>query len=165
MRPEDLDEDYFDNLLSQIEDHPSWEIDEGPFTRQESIDQALEGGEGEVSYNHTETDGTLNVVIPDRGTPSGAMEAVLRQPLISELEQEEREFAGELRNAYQSIVEQNQTEYIEPSDDGSVILGVNVPLEYSDTELRDTVEAVSQISTEVDTLHRELTSVTQQYQE
>jgi len=90
----------------------------------------------------------------------------LAQPLDGTQRDEpyEDSFGEDLMEAYQSIVDGVDAEYLDPEADPVRILGLGVPLDYEEEELEKSLDVASEVSREVQGLNDSVMDVIESYQ-
>jgi hypothetical protein len=152
--------EYFEEVLNQIDDHPDWQYSPGNrFSIEEVAERAAEfDSEAEFYVNHVDTDGTFRLHAPNLSDPVSAVMGSLAQPLdgTQRTDPYEDSFGEKLMEAYQSIVDEVEADYLNPESDPLHILGLHVPMSYQEEKLAEALDAASEASIEVQDLNDEV---------
>lgn len=156
----------FQDAVNTLEDHPDWEFEEDWQTLDEIVEDAETSGRSELKYQHTETDGSLNLTINGfDGEP--VLEGHLTQSLDIEFPHDPTAgyFTEELVETYQAIAEDQESDYIDPVGNVYDVLSLHAPHDYERTELEEALTQASDASREVQSMHDEVTEVVRDYRE
>lgn len=155
-----FDEDYFTNLVSEVADHPDWNYREDNFYTTDEVARTASSfaAEAEFRLDHSETDGVLTLRAPNLTTPLAALAGELEQPLDRSQSRnpEPDSFGSKLAEAYQSIADEQNTEYTSADADPIAIQSIQVPLEYQSDSLYESLDAVSETSRKVQQLNNDI---------
>ena len=160
---DDYGSEHFEEVLNQIDGHPGWEYSEdNMFSKDEAAEQASEfRSETEFTVNHVDTDGTFKLHAPNLSEPVSTVTGSLAQPLdgTQRTDPYEDSFGEDLMEAYQSIVDEVDAEYLNNDANPVHILGLHVPLDYEEEELDEALNAASEASSKVQELNNDVMDV------
>ena len=163
FEPERYDEQYFKNLLENIEEHPQWEYsNQNNHPRDQRIDTAAYfDATKEVFIDNKSTDGTLHLMMPHRHEPVAAATGTLDQPLDGTQKEDpyKNSFGEKILKAYESTVEGHSAEYLKTEPDTISIASITIPLEYNEDTLQETLEIADQVSRDIQDLNDDVESV------
>jgi len=158
-------ENFYQELISQINNHPNWEIEEydsqDPELNIESrISASASEGNQEYGFEHTESDRVLVAQIPSYGRRDRALSGFVMTPLA--------EFANEcafqesLSQVHDQIVKKHDGEYVGVSN-GEASISVKVPFDYDSIELNESLDSLGDIISEIDGLHDDVYDLLENY--
>jgi len=157
---DDYGSEYFEEVLNQIDEHHDWQYSEdNRFSIEEVAEQASEfDSEAEFYVDHVDTDGTFRLHAPNLSEPIAAVMGSLAQPLdgTQRTDPYEDSFGEKLMEAYQSIVDEVESDYLNPESDPVHILGLCVPMSYQEERLDGALDVASEASIEVQDLNDEV---------
>lgn len=161
----DLDEQYFADLINQFAEHPEWRFSGDTDEAVERVIEAAEEGRSvEHWFNHVETEGNLRVEIPTQRETSGVAYGELSQSLYPWPEPSTEEpFLNQIVEAYTSIAERANADYVTADSTPFTVLTVDVPADYDPEILESAITSISDASREVQNLHDDLTGVLESY--
>jgi len=149
--------DTYQNVLRNIDNHENWVFDtDYSGSNIEEVAEAAVESEGFYRFNHEDNDSVITGRIPDLGSEDGVIKAWLEQPLDRAIDSVEEDFSSGLADTQYEIADGNVGEYISPCRDPRIIAEFEVPGDYSETKLNESLNRLSNISVEVDDLHSDL---------
>lgn len=165
---DDYGSEYFEEVLTQIDEHPAWEYSADNRLSMEEVAEKASNFESEAEFNvrHVDTEGVLRLHAPNLSEPVSAAAGLLAQPLDGTQRDDpyEGSFGEDLMEAYQSIVDGLEAEYLTLDADPVTILGIGIPLDYEEEELNKSLNAASEASIEVQELNDDAIEVIESYQ-
>lgn len=165
---DDYSSEYFEEVLTRIDEHPDWEYSADNMLSMEEVAEKASGFESEAEFNvnHVDTEGVFRLHAPNLSEPVSAVAGSLAQPLDGTQRDDpyEGSFGEDLMEAYQSIVNKVDAEYLTLDADPVTILGIGVPLDYEEDALDDSLNVASEASREVQELNGGVIEVIESYQ-
>jgi len=167
-----FDETYFENLISDVEDHPDWQLDEDSYCSREEIasraaDKVDELSMVEAQFEHP-AGGVLRVQLPEDESEV-ALKGRTRNTVMGEPKQEIGDFPELLEDSYQTIAEDhNEGEYTETSSSSHLSFDLNtvaVPWDYNEEELYTSLDCLSDAVQEAGEMNQELRETVVSYQQ
>jgi hypothetical protein len=167
-RFDDYGAEHFEEVLNQIDGHPDWEYSENNMLSMDEVaEQASEfSSESEFEFDHVDTEGSFRLHAPNLSEPVSAVMGSLAQPLdgTQRTDPYEGSFGEDLMEAYQSIVDEVDSEYLSNDADPVNLLGLGVPLDYDEEKLDESLDVASEVSREVQELNDGVMQVIESYQ-
>jgi len=165
--PDDYGQEYFRNLINEIDSHPDWEFrPEENKPVEELVEEGSNFGWEEMYIDNTETDATLRFTIPHAYDPVLAAAGSLSQPLDGTQRKEpyEGSFGVKIKEAYESIVEDHDAEYLSTDNPDPLFqAGISIPLDYDEDTLHDSLSAAGDLSRDIQEVNDEVVAVLEEY--
>lgn len=157
--------EYYRELIRPLDTHPDWRRTEASPAVDDAVARAVNGGLGELFYQHNATSARLHVRIPAQ-TTSGALDALLNQPLDPHMSERgpPDTFTARVSTAHYGIADTYRTAYTRPATDPSLIVTVAVPVEWKTAVWAETIRALSRTAAAVDELHTALEQLVRNFE-
>jgi hypothetical protein len=174
MTEEDLDfhskQDIL-SIISVIDENPDWfarSTDAEEFAHRSTVPESYRDQledykgslQGETSYEHR--DSGISLYIYGNSIDEPAVHGSMLQNLGTFDIVGDVDLESELRETYDSFVENADTDRVSPSED-SQVLHFSIPADYDTEQVEHVFNEVFDIAEQVDQMHNELVEVTQKY--
>ena len=165
--PQDVDFDkygseYFEKTINTVAEHPDWSLSDPEESVAEISKEASDfHGNEELMFDHEDTEGYLRLQVPNTYSPVTAVGGTLSQPLdgTQRTDPYEGSFGETVQEAYQSVVDEHENEYLTMDSDPVSVLSVSVPLDYDQGTFREALTVASDVSQEIQNLNDEVMAV------
>ena len=150
-------------LISCFEEASAWERTDDSDPVADAIDRAVNGGIGELFYEHAGTSARLHLRMLRQ--EEQMMNGILDQPLDPRISKQgdEDTFTGLLSATHAAIARRNGTAYVEPKTDPQMIATLSVPLDFQKTRVNEAVIALGRIATDINRLHEDIRNIVENH--
>jgi len=150
-------------LISCFEEASAWERTDDSDPVAEAISRAVDGGIGELFYEHVGTSARLHLRMS--GQEAQMMDGILDQPLDPCIDEkgDKDTFTGLLSATHAAIARRYGTEYVSPKSDPQMIAALSIPFDFQKENVGEAIDALEQIATDINQLHEELRTVVEEY--